>query len=164
MRNGSHKTCREKENTILYSISFFRKSHRLWDNVEKYGGDWGATNDVTIWRIRVASWVRKSTCIYARTHAHAPGYPHTRTQSTHTHTSIRNTYCFLHGNNDSRTRLNITLYVYCLYCYSWNATGNIGIGIFVVMYGKNGWSLGVVYRCGTIDYIIRVTSSLRKFL
>jgi hypothetical protein len=23
---------------ILYSVTFFRKSYRLWDNVEKYGG------------------------------------------------------------------------------------------------------------------------------
>ena len=23
---------------ILSSVTFFRKSHRLWDNVEKYGG------------------------------------------------------------------------------------------------------------------------------
>ena len=59
---------------------FSRKSHRLLDNVEKYGGDRGATNDVTIWRIRVACWISKSICTYAHSHAYAPGYPHARTR------------------------------------------------------------------------------------
>jgi hypothetical protein len=62
---------------ILCSVTFFRKSYRLWDNVEKYGGERGATNDVTIWRIRVACWVGRATCTYACAHAHSPGYPHT---------------------------------------------------------------------------------------
>jgi hypothetical protein len=68
------------ETHILYSITFFPKSHRLYDNVEKLGGDRGATNDVTIWRIRVACWISKATCTYAHVHAHAPAYPHARTR------------------------------------------------------------------------------------
>jgi hypothetical protein len=47
----------------------------LWDNVEKYGGDWGVTNDVTIWRMRVACWISKATCTYA--HANASGHART---------------------------------------------------------------------------------------
>jgi len=36
MRNVSDKSCRENQNTILCWIHFFfRKSCRLWDNVEK---------------------------------------------------------------------------------------------------------------------------------
>ena len=70
MRNVLDKSCRENENTyFMFNNRFFRKSCRLWDNVEKYGGDWGATNDVTIWRIRVACWINKATCTPARTHA-----------------------------------------------------------------------------------------------
>jgi hypothetical protein len=57
---------------ILCSVTFFRKLHCLWDNVEKYGGDRGATNDVTIWRIRFACWISKATCTYA--HAHTDQY------------------------------------------------------------------------------------------
>ena len=57
---------------ILYSIIFFRKSHRLWGNVEKYGGDRGPTKDVTTWRIRFACWISKATCTYVHAHAHAP--------------------------------------------------------------------------------------------
>jgi hypothetical protein len=30
---------------ILYSVTFFRKSFRLWDNVEKYGGAREAADD-----------------------------------------------------------------------------------------------------------------------
>ena len=46
--------------------NFFRKSRRLWDNVQKYDGAWGTTNDVTE-RIRVACWISKAIW----THAHA---------------------------------------------------------------------------------------------
>jgi hypothetical protein len=53
---------------ILCSITFFRKSRRLWDNVEKCSGDWGATNDDTIWRIRVVCWISKATCTDAHAH------------------------------------------------------------------------------------------------
>ena len=68
---------------ILYSATSFQKSHHFWDNVEKYGGDSGATNDVTIWRIRVECWISKATRTYENAHAHAPGHPHAR---THAHT------------------------------------------------------------------------------
>ena len=64
---------------ILCSVTFFQKLRLLWDNVEKYLHR-GATNDVTIWRIRVACWISKATCTYAHAHAHAPGYHmHART-------------------------------------------------------------------------------------
>ena len=56
---------------ILCSITFFRKTHRLWDNVEKCNGDRGATNDVTIWRLRVGCWISKGVCTYAHAHVHA---------------------------------------------------------------------------------------------
>ena len=47
------------------------------------------TNDVTIWRIRVACWISKATRTYAHAHAHAPAYPYART-----HKQNNNTYCF----------------------------------------------------------------------
>jgi hypothetical protein len=50
--------------------SFFRISCPLWDNVEKCGGTWGATNDVTIWRIRITFWMRKATRAHTHTHTH----------------------------------------------------------------------------------------------
>ena len=48
-------------------------------------GDRGATNDVTIWHIRIACWFSKVICTYAHAHAHAPGYQHARTRK-HAHT------------------------------------------------------------------------------
>ena len=66
---------------ILCSITFFQKLHRLRDNSEIYGGERGAINDVTIWRVRFACWISKATRNYADAHAYAPGYPHARTQA-----------------------------------------------------------------------------------
>ena len=43
--------------------------------VERYGGARGATNDVIIWRIEVACWIRKAT--WTHTHAHARALGHT---------------------------------------------------------------------------------------
>ena len=57
----------------------------------KIYGAKGATNDVTIWRIRVACWLSKVTCTYAHSHAHALGLARAR---AHTHTQICNIYYF----------------------------------------------------------------------
>ena len=80
MKTVSNKTCTENQNTHFMPTDFFRKSCRLRD-VEKCGEARGATNDVTIRRIRVACWISKAT----RTHAHA---------HAHAHTQICNIYCF----------------------------------------------------------------------
>ena len=55
--------------------------------MEKYGGARGATNDVTIWRIRVACWINEATCMHTLTR------PGTRTHARE-HTQICNIYCF----------------------------------------------------------------------
>jgi hypothetical protein len=39
----------------------FRKSRRLWDNVEKYGTAGQATNDNITRRMRFACWITKAT-------------------------------------------------------------------------------------------------------
>jgi hypothetical protein len=46
---------------ILCSITFFRNSCRLWDNVEKYGTARQVTDDNIIWSMRFACWVTKAT-------------------------------------------------------------------------------------------------------
>jgi hypothetical protein len=98
MGNVLEKSCRENGNThFMFNNFFSRKSDRLWDNVEKYSGDLGATNDVTIWLIRVACSISKATCTYARAHARAPGYPLARTHAhawTHRPVSNGPTCCF----------------------------------------------------------------------
>jgi hypothetical protein len=60
---------------ILCSITFFRKLHRLWDNVEKYFGARRATNDVKIWCMRFACCISKTICTYAHAHVYAFSYP-----------------------------------------------------------------------------------------
>jgi hypothetical protein len=98
--NVLDKSCRRNQTRILCPVtSGFRKSCHLWDNVERNGGARGATNDVTIWRIRVACWISKATCTRSSARAHA------------------HKYNAFERNNDSRTPLNVTLYVHCLYCY-----------------------------------------------
>ena len=61
----------------MFNNFFFSKSCRLEDNIEKYGKDKGATNDVTIWRIQVACRISKATCPHGHEHAHDPGRTHT---------------------------------------------------------------------------------------
>jgi len=47
---------------ILCSITFFfRKSCRLWDDVEKYYRAWQATDDNIMRRRRIACWIPKAT-------------------------------------------------------------------------------------------------------
>ena len=61
---------------ILCSVTLFRKSCRLRDNVEKYYGARGSTNDVTTWRIRFACWIWKATRRHTHTHAQAHAHTH----------------------------------------------------------------------------------------
>ena len=81
--------------------NLFRKSCHLLNNVVKYGGARGATNDVTIWRIRVACWVSKSTWKHAYANAHEPGLA-----STYKHKQVCNIYCCF-----TATRHTVTLSV-----------------------------------------------------
>jgi hypothetical protein len=45
MRNISDESCRENQNTHFRLVTFIQKSYHVWDNVEKYGGASGATDD-----------------------------------------------------------------------------------------------------------------------
>jgi hypothetical protein len=107
-RNVLYKSRRGNENTHFMFSNFFRKSRRLWDNVEKYGGTRGASSDVTIWRIRVACWISNATCTHAHANAQSPG------KRTHTHMQYLSLF---HDNNNSRTRLYVMLHEHCLSCY-----------------------------------------------
>ena len=61
MRNVSDKTCKENQNTIFHSITFFPlKSCCLWDNVEKCCRARHAIQ-MTIWCICIACWITKAT-------------------------------------------------------------------------------------------------------
>jgi hypothetical protein len=73
---------------ILCSVTFFRKSCRLWDNVEKHGRARQAI-DNRIRRMRFACWLTLRIC---------------------------NTYCFSSATVVSRTRLSVT-FIRRLYCF-----------------------------------------------
>ena len=45
---------------ILRSMTFLRKSCRLWGNVEKYGTAGNSTNGQIIGRMRIACWINKA--------------------------------------------------------------------------------------------------------
>ena len=59
MRNVSDKSCRDIKTHILCSVTVFRKSCRLCDNVEKYCT--ASRPQTTMWRMRIACWVHKAT-------------------------------------------------------------------------------------------------------
>jgi len=87
------KLQRKSKLNFIFNI-FFRKSCRLWDNVERYCRAGQATDD-------------------NMTHAHCmlviKGYKHIL--------RICNTYCFTSATMVTRTRLNVILYVTCLSCF-----------------------------------------------
>ena len=86
MRNVWDQICRENRNPLLCSVTFSRKSCRLWNNVEKCGGRELATDDNAHWML-----VKK-------------GYRHTH---THTHTHTCNMYYRLStATTVARTLLN----------------------------------------------------------
>ena len=64
--------------------------------MSKNGGARGATNDVTIWRIRVACWISKATCTHTHAHTHAPVHTHERAHE-YTHTCV---ILLFHGNSN----------------------------------------------------------------
>ena len=91
---------------ILYSATFFLKSCRLWDNVEKCGGVREAADENIIRRMRFACWINKVTRLQLHTHAHALGQPHSRTRAranTHTHTHTRANHKRARARTDAHT-------------------------------------------------------------
>jgi hypothetical protein len=60
MRNVPGGIVEKIKTHILRSAAFSRKSFRLWDNVEKYGGAREAADDSTR-RMRFACWINKAT-------------------------------------------------------------------------------------------------------
>jgi hypothetical protein len=128
MRNVSNKSCREKTH-ILCAETFFspRKSFRdeiMSKNMVQ------RKRTQTIWRLRIAYWIRKPT-------------------RARTHTEICNTYCFSTATVLSWTRLNVTLYVHCLYCWMYPKTSKNAQ--WMVPWGEGGcisWTVLMRTRWG----------------
>jgi hypothetical protein len=82
MRNVWDKSCRENENTHFILNNFFSENRTVCDNVEKYSGDRGATNDVTTWRIALRTGLGT---LYARMRMHTLTHPGTHMHHARTH-------------------------------------------------------------------------------
>jgi hypothetical protein len=82
MRNVSHESCRDDQNTHVMFNNFFRISYHLWDNVKKYSSAINATDDNIIWCMRILCWI-----------TYAPPPP------THTHTQNMKYLLLFHGTN-----------------------------------------------------------------
>jgi len=61
MGNVSGKDVEKTKTHILGSVTFFRRTCRLWGNVEKYGRSGHTTYDSIVQRMRVACWITKAT-------------------------------------------------------------------------------------------------------
>jgi hypothetical protein len=66
MRNVAEKSCGENQNTFLFNNFFFFSENRaaygvMWKNIVERGRP-----QMTIWRMRIASWIPKAT----NTHLH----------------------------------------------------------------------------------------------
>jgi hypothetical protein len=100
---------------ILCFITFF-KNRAIYENVKKYGGARGVTNDVTTWLIRVACWISKATCTHAHARAHASEHTHAFARA-YAHTQLCNIYSFS-TTTIIRERASLLRYTYiaCLVC------------------------------------------------
>ena len=97
---------------MLLAITFSSK-HCAVNEMSKNVAETGATNDITIWRIRLACWISEATRVHAHARVHAPRHPLARTRAR----AYGQIYLILfHGNNDSKTRLSVALYVHYLSC------------------------------------------------
>jgi hypothetical protein len=78
MRYVSENIVERLKSHILIVNNFFRKSHRLWDNVEKFGEDSRGHK----WRHKIAHTRymldKRGYTHAAHAHAYATGHPHTR--------------------------------------------------------------------------------------
>ena len=89
MRNLSHKSCRENQNTHFVFSNASIKSCRLWVKVEKNCR--AGRQNITIWRMRIACWISKAT----NTHSEYVMFIHSTTTMV------------------ARMCLSVTLYVHC---------------------------------------------------
>jgi hypothetical protein len=139
---------------ILCPITFFPKIVPFKRKYQKCGGAREATNDVTIWCIRVACWIMKATRM------HTPTHPGTR-PCTHAHSlthtkQICNTYFFSTATIVTRTRLNVAWYVHCLSC---KVTEHNAMSRTAYMFTKF-WDTTWVYR--TV-FVLPSSYSLSQF-
>jgi hypothetical protein len=119
---------------ILCSITFFRISCRLWDNVKKYIRAREATDDIIIRRMRFARWITKATNTHSE-YVTLIAFP--RQQWFRERVWIlRYTYiACLVGRNASDTTVVMSLTSYVLFVSSWLREDDVDFKV-----GETWWS------------------------
>jgi len=119
---------------ILCSTSFSPKSCHVWDNVEKYGRSWQATNDSITWCMHFAFWITKATDTQILA---SP-----QQQRLHKHPSV---LCFPY--TECLAHLS-TLFLHLLHLHFLTAFSDIYMPsvVYVHIY-KNSWHKGLAFLC-----------------
>jgi hypothetical protein len=94
-------------------INFLFENRAVYEIISKNIVKPEATNDVTVWRIRFACRISKTTRTHIHARAHAPGHPHTHALA-HIHRKIYNMYCFSKAKT-IRERASMLRYT-CIAC------------------------------------------------
>jgi hypothetical protein len=84
-----------KSKHILCSRTFFSRNCTVCEIMSKNMVETKGPQITSIWRMRVACWKTKATCMYAHAHPHSSGYPHALIHAhARPHKLISNSYCF----------------------------------------------------------------------
>jgi len=113
MGNVSDKVVEKIKTNVLCSITYFPLENCavykiMWKNME-----WTDRPQMSIWCMRFAFWIPKTT------HTHTHKHTHTNTH-TQTHTQTNSEYVILiafHCTNIALKSLNGKLYVHCVSCW-----------------------------------------------
>jgi hypothetical protein len=132
IRNVADKYCRENQNTHFVLNNIFRKSCRLWDNVEKYCRPGQATDDSIIRRMRISCWIPKATNTHSE-YVMLPPPPYARQQWLHDRTSLisyRYIACLVNLHIVSWSIMNHTDFIYLLTAIGLTPGGSSTVHIY----------------------------------
>jgi hypothetical protein len=114
IRIVSYKFVDKIETHILCSIPFFRKSCRLWNDVEKYGTARQTTDNNAIRDMHIACWITKAI-------------------ETHSEYVILLFNCINHNTAQSCPRVtSYVRYIACLILFSFHLCAQSALGLFRV--------------------------------
>ena len=115
LRNCLNKCCAENHNALFIFKNFFRKSCRLWNNVEKYCRALRVRDDNIIRRVLITCWVTNAINTHSQ-YVMFSAFP------------LQQFY---------RSRLNVTLHVHSLSCsydlYIWSSSSSTSSSPFVAI-------------------------------
>ena len=110
MINVWNKSCRRNQNAHFMFSNFLPEKCVVYEIMSKNVVE-PESPQMTIWLMRVAGWISKTT----RAQEHSDACARTRTRPLNTGTCY--IYCFSTATVVLWRRLNVTLYVHCLSCW-----------------------------------------------